>query len=175
MKNNNNFLRLANLFRMGIAIAVLASLLSGCGKSPVVPWESATNLPKPIQEQIESQYKVDLTSGNIWQVKGVENNRLVVVDFNSDDLCGAWGCLYSGLWMQEDSLVGVALEHYLDPHVPPERLLFSVLPPETTTPPTLPCIRTVQPDFQGFLKRIDLCFNENIKKYEVWRSATEAL
>ncbi|MBE9124752.1 MULTISPECIES: hypothetical protein [unclassified Coleofasciculus] len=176
-------LPLVNWFRVGLAIALATTSLIGlfgCAASPSVAWKSQNALPESVVTQIISDYtKADpepiRSQLKVWQVKGSQNNRLAIVNFNHPDLCGAWGCLYVGLWMQGDSLVKPVFEHYLDPHVPPERQLFTPLSKEQTEPQPLPCVRTWQPAIKGYFKRLDLCFNRSNEDYQVKRSSTEAI
>lgn len=156
--------RAANRFRIGFAVAILVSmaLMSvGCSaQAKVGDWQPVSRvLPEPIiQDVIASETSLtgtdadDLAETMVgWSIPGDEG-RLVLVDYRSDRLCGASGCLYSGLWLDGDALQGVVFSAYLRSDLPPGTPLIQ--PVEDGMARPLPCLQATQVEGGNLVERI---------------------
>ncbi|PIG91564.1 hypothetical protein [Gloeocapsopsis sp. IPPAS B-1203] len=164
--------RFAWWFRIGLGLFLLISSLLGLTGCSVgaggVPWQQAAALvPEPVLEQVIAQNST--LSGKAvgqlvqsmqgWKVNGSEG-KLVVLNFNTPDLCGALGCLYSGVWLRKNQPATQVFSVYLDPNLPNGQALFkaSDLPQQNQA---LPCLEVVQLDKtqQQLVRQTHLCFN----------------
>jgi hypothetical protein len=166
-------LRVSQLFRwlrIGFAAFVLASTLIGlvgCTSVSTVPWRPAAEVMPPtmVQQLIQTQTSVKpevveslKKSAAAWKIPGKQGN-LALVDFNTSQLCGALGCQYLGVWLQdkqtEPKPVMVA---YFKPRLPKSVPLFESTKAEVpydTSP--LPCFAANQLEGTN-LRRSTLCF-----------------
>lgn len=146
--------RAANRFRIGFAVAVLVSmaLMSvGCSaQAQGGDWQPVSRvLPDAVIQDLiavetslteaEADALVETMVG--WSIPGDEG-RLVLVDYRSERLCGASGCLYSGLWLDGDALQGVVFSAYLRSDLPPGTPLIQ--PVEDGMARPLPCLQASQ-------------------------------
>ena len=93
-----------------------------------------------------------------WEVRG-KSDRLVVFNFNTPELCGALGCLYTGMWLREKQPAAQVLSMYLNPNLPEGRSLFEVLGGEGgDRNKKLPCLKVMQIE-KDRLRQVNLCFN----------------
>ena len=162
--------RLSKWFRVGLGLFILLSVLLsaiGCSRSVSgVPWQQAKAVvPAAVIEQAiaqnttlrgEQAAKVAETM-QAWEVRG-KSDRLVVFNFNTPELCGALGCLYTGMWLREDQSAAQVLSMYLNPNLPEGRSLFEVLGGKGDRNKKLPCLKVMQVE-QIRLRQINLCFN----------------
>ena len=163
--------RLSKWFRVGLGLFILLSVLLsaiGCSRSTSgVPWQQATAVtPSAVIERAiaqnttlrgEQAAKVAETM-QAWEVRG-KSDRLVVFNFNSPELCGALGCLYTGMWLRENQPAAQVLSMYLNPNLPEGRSLFEVLGSQGgDRNKNLPCLKVMQVE-QTRLRQINLCFN----------------
>jgi len=144
--------RAANRFRMGFAVAVLVSLaLTSMGCSAQAQdgnWRPVSQVipDSIIHELIEAETSLTGTEADAltetmvgWSIPGDEG-RLVLIDYQSDRLCGAAGCLYSGLWLAGDALQGegVVFSAHLRDDLPPGTPLIQPVDDGVARP--LPCL-----------------------------------
>jgi len=164
--------RFAWWFRIGLGLFLLISSLlglTGCSVGAAdVPWQRAAALvPEPVLEQVITQNST--LSGKAvgqlvqsmqgWKVNG-SDGKLIVLNFNTPDLCGALGCLYSGVWLRNDRSAAQVFSVYLDPNLPNGQVLFKVSDPPQQNQ-ALPCLEVAQLDKtqQQLVRRTHLCFN----------------
>lgn len=158
--------RAANRFRIGFALAVLLSmaLLSvGCSaQANVGDWQPVSRvLPEPIiQDVIAAETSLTGTDADAltatmvgWSIPGDEG-RLVLVDYRSDRLCGAAGCLYSGLWLDGDALRGVVFSAQLRDDLPPGTPVIQPIEAEDGVVRPLPCLLATQVEGNQVVERI---------------------
>ena len=177
--------RLLHWLRIGFAAFVLASTLIGlvgCSSVATVPWRPATEVmpPATVEQLIQTQTSVKpeaveslKKSAAVWKIPGKQGD-LALVDFNTSQLCGALGCQYLGLWLQdkqpEPKPVMVA---YLKPRLPKSMPLFESVKAEVpydTSP--LPCFAANQLEGTN-LRRSTLCFRNG--SYSVTGSTVKPL
>lgn len=159
-------------FRIGLGLFLLISSLLGLTGCSVdagnIPWQRATTLiPEPLLEQMIAQ--TSTLSGKAaqqlaqsmqgWKVNGT-NGGLVVLNFNTPDLCGTLGCFYSGVWLRKNQPVVQVFSLYLNPNLPDGQVLFKVSD-STQQNQALPCLEVTQLDEtqQQLVHRNRLCFN----------------
>lgn len=164
--------RFAWWFRIGLGLFLLISSLlglTGCSVGAAgVPWQRAAALiPEPVLEQVIAQNST--LSGKAvgqlvqsmqgWKVNG-SDGKLVVLNFNTPNLCGALGCLYSGVWLRENKPAAQVFSVYLDPNLPNGQVLFKVSN-SLQQNQALPCLEVAQLDKtqQQLVRRTHLCFN----------------
>lgn len=158
--------RAANRFRMGFAVAVLVGLaLTSMGCSAQAQdgnWRPVSQvLPDPIiHELIEAETSLTGTEADAltetmvgWSIPGDEG-RLVLIDYQSDRLCGAAGCLYSGLWLAGDALQGegIVFSAHLRDDLPPGTPLIQPVDDGVARP--LPCLLASQVEGNQVVERI---------------------
>lgn len=161
----------ARWFRVGLGLFILLSVLLGtigCSSATGIPWQRATAVvPEAVIEQIIAQNSTlteeraaEVTQTmQAWEVKG-NQGRLVVFNFNTPDLCGALGCLYTGAWLRDDQPAVQVFSMYLNPNLPRDRSLFEVLNDNGTSQEQaiLPCLKVMQVE-QERLRQTNLCFD----------------
>lgn len=164
-------------FRIGLALFLLVSSLiglTGCSTpNAEVPWQKASEVvPQAVLvEAITQNTSVDRKVSQIeqsmqaWEVPG-NDGKLVVLDFNTPDLCGTLGCLYVGVWIRDNQPPAQVFATYLDPNLPENQVLFAVLHPSDrpSQQQALPCLKVMQlkPDAAGAtqeLQQISFCFD----------------
>jgi hypothetical protein len=166
------------IFRISLGIFLLLSLLlSGCNHNGI-SWQSANkNSLRPLIKQAlqeNTTLKVDL------QAKVAKiNKNLFLINYNSEALCGYFGCLYS-LYQSEDEnrrlrakrtrgetsnntslrLKTPHYQHlwsaYFSPYHPPRMPLFTVA--EDPHPQGYPCLQFHQIEKKKYLD-LTYCFN----------------
>jgi hypothetical protein len=164
--------RFAWWFRIGLGLFLLISSLlglTGCSVGTAgVSWQRAAALvPEPVLEQVIAQNSTLsekavgqlVQSMQAWKANG-SDGKLVVLNFNTPDLCGALGCLYSGIWLREDKPAAQVFSVYLDPNLPKGQVLFKVSD-SLQQNQALPCLEVAQLDKtqQQLVRRTHLCFN----------------
>lgn len=160
--------RLAHRFRIGFALAVLLSLAlgtTGCSaQASAGDWRPVSQvLPGPvIAELVETETSVTGADAEAlvenmvaWSIPGDEG-RLVLVDYRSDLLCGAAGCLYSGLWLDGHELQGegIVFSAYLRQELPPATPLIQVVNENDGVSRPLPCLSVNQLEGKQVVERI---------------------
>jgi len=149
-------MQMANWFRVGFALFVLLSSLlglSGCGVQASVPWQAASRiLPQSVLEQVlmeqtsipEQEQEDVLQATQAWVVGGDEG-KLVMLHYNTAEVCGAMGCLYNGVWLKDDDKASIVFSSYLNPNLPRTLALFSPVSdaPDQASQP-LPCFQVNQ-------------------------------
>ena len=81
------------------------------------------------------------------------NKNLLFVDYNKDDLCGFFGCLFS-IYHHQDSNYKLLWSGYLRKTYPPHQKIFEVAQPQQE----YPCIDFNQVDSSTY-KKLTYCFN----------------
>ncbi len=167
-------------WRVGFAIFIALSAvlsLAGCGGvGASTPWRPAAQL---VSEAVITQVlqdhsrdpppdELNPTMGQIraWEAAG-RAGRLVVFDFATPDLCGALGCLYVGVWMQDDKQVDPVFAVYLNPHLPPGVPLLATTDGVglTAKEPPLPCLQINQLEGEQ-LAQLSYCYTGASNGYE---------
>ncbi len=167
-------------WRVGFAIFIaLSAVLSLVGCSSVkgsTPWRPAAQLvseaiiKQMLQDHSRAPPPTELNPamGQIraWEAAG-RVGRLVVFDFATPDLCGALGCLYVGVWMQDDERVDPVFAVYLNPHLPPGMPLLATTDGVgfTAEEPPLPCLRINQLEGDQ-LAQLSYCYTGASNGYE---------
>lgn len=151
-------------FRIGLGIFLLLSVfisVGGCSlNAATVNWNKATNfVPTSVIEQViaentELNAKASAKNILVWSVEG-KDGRLAVFNFNTPDVCGALGCLYTGYWLRKDKPITQVFLSYLNPNLPPDKHLLSV---GENRGQALPCIKVLQTE-QEQLRQLNFCFN----------------
>ncbi|WP_008319503.1 hypothetical protein [Leptolyngbya sp. PCC 6406] len=170
-------LRAAQRLRIGFALAVILSIALasfGCSAQASAPWRVATQLvPAPLLEEVMAA-ETSLTGDQAqavqedmlaWSIPG-KQGRLVLLNYNSDLLCGSAGCLYSGLWLEGDTPVGagLVLSTYLRPELPPDTPLIQPIDLEDGVTRPLPCLAINQLD-DDHMQALTLCLRG--ERYQV--------
>ena len=121
--------------------------------------------PATVEQLIQTQTSVKpeavenlKKSAAAWKIPGKQGN-LALVDFNTSQLCGALGCQYMGVWLQdkqtEPKPVMVA---YFKPQLPRTVPLFESTKAEVPYDnSSLPCFAVNQLEGTN-LRRSTLCF-----------------
>jgi hypothetical protein len=143
-------------FRIGFSLFLLLSVLigvAGCSSSAAtVPWQEATAVvAEPVLEQvIQTSTDLDVAQAKesllAWTVDGKEG-KLTLFNFNTPNLCGALGCLYTGYWLRENQSAVEVFQNYLNPNLPANKPLFQV-----------PCLEVLQMEGDR-LRQLNYCFN----------------
>lgn len=164
--------RVGYWFRIGFSLFLLLSVLigvAGCSSSAAtVPWQKATTVvPEPVLEQvIQSNTDLDVAQAKetllAWSVDGKEG-KLTLFNFNTPNLCGALGCLYTGYWLRENRSAVEVFQSYLNPNLPANKLLFEV---GKDRGQALPCLEVLQMESDSLrdgkaerLRQLNYCFN----------------
>lgn len=151
-------------FRIGFSLFLLLSVLiglAGCSSSAAtVPWQKATAvIPEAVIEQvIQTNTDMDVAQAKetllAWSVDGKEG-KLTLFNFNTPNLCGALGCLYTGYWLRENQPAVEVFQNYLNPNLPTNKPLIQV---GEDRGQALPCLEVLQ--MQGDrLRQLNYCFN----------------
>jgi hypothetical protein len=151
-------------FRIGFSLFLLLSVLigvAGCSSSAAtVPWQKATTVvPEPVLEQvIQSNTDLDVAQAKetllAWSVDGKEG-KLTLFNFNTPNLCGALGCLYTGYWLRENQSAVEVFQNYLNPNLPANKTLIQVGEDRSQA---LPCLEVLQMEGDR-LRQLNYCFN----------------
>lgn len=151
-------------FRIGFSLFLLLSVLigiAGCSSSAAtVPWQKATAVvPEAVIEQvIQTNTGMDVAQAKetllAWSVDGKEG-KLTLFNFNTPNLCGALGCLYTGYWLRENQSAVEVLQNYLNPNLPTNKPLFEVGESQSQD---LPCLEVLQMEGDR-LRQLNFCFN----------------
>lgn len=159
-------------FRIGFSLFLLLSVLigvAGCSSSAAtVPWQKATTVvPEAVLEQvIQSNTDLDVAQAKetllAWSVDGKEG-KLTLFNFNTPNLCGALGCLYTGYWLRENRSAVEVFQSYLNPNLPANKPLIQV---REDRGQALPCLEVLQMQGDSLrdgkaerLRQLNYCFN----------------
>jgi hypothetical protein len=146
-------------FRIGFSLFLLLSVLigvAGCSSSAAtVPWREATAV---IEQVIQTNTDLDMVQAKetllAWSVDGKEG-KLTLFNFNTPNLCGALGCLYTGYWLREDQSAVEVFQNYLNPNLPVNKPLIQV---GEARGQALPCLKVLQMEGDR-LRQLNYCFN----------------
>jgi len=137
-------------FRIGFSLFLLLSVLigvAGCSSSAAtVPWQKATTVvPEAVIEQvIQTNTDMDVAQAKetllAWSVDGKEG-KLTLFNFNTPNLCGALGCLYTGYWLRENQSAVEVFQNYLNPNLPANQPLIQM---GEDRGQALPCLEVLQ-------------------------------
>ncbi|MDX2241105.1 MAG: hypothetical protein NW224_10515 [Leptolyngbyaceae cyanobacterium bins.302] len=151
-------------FRIGFSLFLLLSVLigiAGCSSNAAtVPWQKATAVvPEPVLEQvIQTSTDLDVAQAKesllAWTVDGKEG-KLALFNFNTPNLCGALGCLYTGYWLRENQPAVEVFQNYLNPNLPANKPLIQV---GEDRGQSLPCLEVLQMEGDR-LRQLNYCFN----------------
>nr|RNJ69485.1 MAG: hypothetical protein EDM05_09480 [Leptolyngbya sp. IPPAS B-1204] len=159
-------------FRIGFSLFLLLSVLvgvAGCSSNAAtVPWQEATAVvPEAVIEQvIQTNTDMDVAQAKetllAWSVDGKEG-KLTLFNFNTPNLCGALGCLYTGYWLRENQSAVEVFQNYLNPNLPANKPLFQV---GEDRDQALPCLEVLQMEGDSLrdgkaerLRQLNYCFN----------------
>lgn len=151
-------------FRIGFSLFLLLSVLigtAGCSSNAAtVPWRKATAVvPEAVIEQV-IQANTDMNVAQAketllaWSVDGKEG-KLTLFNFNTPNLCGALGCLYTGYWLRENQSAVKVFQNYLNPNLPANKPLIQV---GEDRGQALPCLEVLQMEGDR-LRQLNYCFN----------------
>lgn len=151
-------------FRIGFSLFLLLSVLIGVvgcsSRASNVPWQKATTaVPETVLEQvIQTNTVLDMAEAReallAWTVGGKEG-KLALFNFNTPDLCGALGCLYTGYWLKDNQPMVEVFQNYLNPNLPANKPLIQVGEDQGQT---LPCLKVLQMEGDR-LRQLNYCFN----------------
>ncbi|PSB15412.1 hypothetical protein C7B76_13760 [filamentous cyanobacterium CCP2] len=151
-------------FRIGFSLFLLLSVLigvAGCSSSAAtVPWQKATTVvPEAVIEQvIQTNTDMDVAQAKetllAWSVDGKEG-KLTLFNFNTPNLCGALGCLYTGYWLRENQSAVEVFQNYLNPNLPANQPLIQM---GEDRGQALPCLEVLQMEGDR-LRQLNYCFN----------------
>jgi hypothetical protein len=136
--------------------------------------------PTTVEQLIQSQTRVKpeameslKKSAVAWKIPGQQGN-LALVDFNTSQLCGALGCQYVGLWLQDKQIEPKpAIMAYFKPRLPKTVPLFEPTLAEVPYDASpLPCFAANQLEGTN-LRRSTLCFQNG--SYRVTSSTVKPL
>jgi len=147
---NQKLFKTVIIFRIGIAIAALLSLLLSSGCVSSLAW---TQENQEILQQAVTENSLIKSPEEIAQVRTSslsKEKNLILVDYRNDKLCGFQGCLYN-LYLNGKNIWGI----YLNPNLPPEVDLFS---PNFEISNELPCLDIKQYKSKT-LAKISYCFD----------------
>lgn len=153
-------------FRIGFSLFLLLSIfigVAGCSSSTaIVPWQKAIAVvPEAVIEQvIQTNTDLDVAQAKetllAWSVDGKEG-KLTLFNFNTPNLCGALGCLYTGYWLRENQSAVEVFQNYLNPNLPANKPLIQV---GDDRGQALPCLEVLQMAGDR-LRQLNYCFNSN--------------
>jgi hypothetical protein len=118
------------------------------------PYHERLNLLALIQTNTDmdmAQAKEPLLA---WSVDGKEG-KLTLFNFNTPNLCGALGCLYTGYWLRENQPAIEVFQNYLNPNLPANKPLIQV---GEDRGQALPCLEVLQMEGDR-LRQLNYCFN----------------
>lgn len=151
-------------FRIGFSLFLLLSVLigvAGCSSNAAtVPWREATAVvPEAVIEQvIQTNTDMDVAQAKetllAWSVDGKEG-KLTLFNFNTPNLCGALGCLYTGYWLKDNQSTVEVFQNYLNPNLPANKPLIQV---SEDRGQALPCLEVLQMEGDR-LRQLNYCFN----------------
>jgi hypothetical protein len=156
------FLRLGLGLFLAVSVA-LSLLLSGCSVQASSFWSSATSVLESEQVRAIVTEHSSLSFNQIsddWlkKVKAHREGNLLLIDFNSDRLCGQGGCLYVGYLLDKDSQkLSEVLSIRLNPQIPSGISLFEIDASQAAEPP---CLKIHQQELPQRLMEYTFCFNE---------------
>jgi hypothetical protein len=151
---------------LGLFLAVsiaLSLLLSGCSAQTSGFWSSATSLLKADQVRaIVADHSSlpfnQISDGWLKKVKAHKEGNLLLIDFNSDRLCGQGGCLYVGYLLdQESQKLSEVLSIRLNPQLLSGIPLFEIDTSQASKPP---CLKIHQQKLPQKLMEYIFCFNK---------------
>jgi hypothetical protein len=163
----------SNQSHVGFAAALVGSLAlasGGCSaQAQDGDWQPASQVLSDdiIAELVSSETntpeaEVDaLIEGMMaWVIPGDEG-ELVLVDYRSDLLCGAAGCLHGGLWLDDGELQGegVVFSAHLRRELPPEMSLIQPVDVNDGVSRPLPCLSINQLEGTQLIERT-VCMEE---------------
>jgi len=159
-------------FRFGLGLFMLLTLmLSLFGCAPASPWRKADGkLPDELIGRAITHTSLSMDEAKktllFWRIPGKDGN-LILFSYNSPDLCGKLGCLYSGYWQQRGADKEV-LAGYFDANQPRGSQLFSVGEYSADAHPALPCLKVNQPLSRIKQQReLTLCLSKADEVYRV--------
>jgi hypothetical protein len=139
--------------------------LSGCAASSATPWQSATqffNREQVITLLAENSTLTAASPEQVDRAKALSLRNVVVINFNTPELCGVSDCLYGVYTLPNKSDSPRRLfSTYLNPNLPPETPLFR---PAEQSLNNFPCL-TLNQVGTSALKQSILCVKE--QGYEV--------
>jgi hypothetical protein len=160
-------------FRIGFSLFLLLSVLIGvvgCSSGTSnVSWQKATPaVPETVLEQvIQTHTDLDMAEAReallAWTVGGKEG-KLALFNFNTPDLCGALGCLYTGYWLKDNQPIVEVFQNYLNPNLPANKSLIQVGEDQGQA---LPCLEVLQMEGDR-LRQLNYCFNSD--RYQLTNS-----
>jgi hypothetical protein len=152
-------------FRIGLSIFLLLSVLIGLGgcslNAATVNWDKAKNIvPAAVLEEVITKNtilnpKAVAQDVLTWNVQG-KDGKLTIFDFNTPEVCGALGCLYTGYWFRDNQPITQVFLSYLHPNIPQNQHLFQVGEYRNQ----LPCFKVMQIE-NNQLRQLNFCFNGN--------------
>lgn len=159
-------------FRIGFSLFLLLSVLvgvAGCSSSAAtIAWQKATTVvPEAVIEQvIQTNTDMDVAQAKetllAWSVNGKEG-KLTLFNFNTPNLCGALGCLYTGYWLRENQSAVEVFQNYLNPNLPANKPLIQM---GEDRGQALPCLQVLQMEGDSLrdgkaerLRQLHFCFN----------------
>ena len=153
--------KLVILFRISLGLFLLLSLLlSGCSSGLELSWQlpKTDSLKSLINQAVKenTELSVDLTQQS--KVAKISKN-LFLIDYNVDEVCGYYGCLYSlYILAQNKQDYQHIWSSYFQPYHPPEKPLFAIS--RNFTNPQYPCFQIHQVKQQNYLD-LTYCFDGN--------------
>ncbi|MFB2880549.1 hypothetical protein [Floridanema aerugineum] len=170
------FLFIGKWFRLGVILFLLLSVLlgtAGCStNAATIPWSVATKFVpvETVQTVITENTRLNpqSTASNVlaWTVDG-QAGKLVVFNFNNPGVCGSQGCLHTAYLIKKHTPIVRVFSSYLNPNLPPNRLLFQVTNDPTNTS-VLPCLQVQQPSGDD-IRQLVFCYNS--REYQLAKSS----
>ncbi len=162
------------LFFVGLLVTVLFSVVSLISMARAIPWQSANQyFEAAVLEQIVTD-NASLPPIGIEQHVRVQellsDPRLVLVDFNSEQVCGSLGCAYS-VYLEQDNGFQLVFQQYLNPHLPPDVELVT-LGDYPSWESALPCL-VIHQLVESGLQKMQVCYHSG--SYRITEKTVTAL
>lgn len=162
------------LFFVGLLMTLLFSVITSISTAKATSWQSANQyFEATVLEQIITDNATLPPVGIEQQMRVQEllhQPRLVLVDFNSEQVCGQLGCAYS-LYLEQDNGFQRVFQQYLNPHLPPDVDLIS-LGDYPSWESALPCL-TIHQLVESGLQKAQVCYHRD--SYKITETTVTAL
>ncbi|NJN12827.1 MAG: histidine kinase [Richelia sp. RM2_1_2] len=144
---------------VAVMIFTVSALHTSLSKNnPRLTWESAeTVAPQSLLKQVLSQKSTrptDISSIKVMRISSQGAGNLYIFDYDSPQLCGVGGCLYSVYDIHGKAV----LEFIANPYLPPKEKLVQV---SETVNQGFPCLNITQStDTDKLLSQTEFCYQK---------------
>jgi len=162
------------LFCVGLLTTLFFSVVSLMSTAKAIPWQPANQyFEATVLEQIIKDNTTLPPIGLDKQIRVQEllhQPRLVLIDFNSEQVCGQLGCAYS-IYLEQGNSFQPVFKQYLNPYLPPDVKLME-LGDYPSWESALPCL-VIHQLVESGLQNTQVCYLRD--SYQITEKTVTAL